>query len=86
MNHIPVRNCAGCRVKLPKRELVRIVRTPQGMVEYDPTLKADGRGLYWCGRKSCLDKIRKKGLISRFLRGKQSENLFAELEGVISGK
>ena len=86
MNHIPVRNCAACRVKLPKRELVRIVRTPHGTIEYDPTLKADGRGLYWCGRESCLDRIRKKGMVARFLRVKPSENLFAQLEKVISGK
>lgn len=86
MSHISVRNCAACRVKLPKRELVRIVRTPQGRIEYDPTSKADGRGLYWCGRESCLGIIRKKGMVARFLRIKPSEDLFAQLEGVISGK
>lgn len=83
MSHIPVRNCAACRAKLPKGELIRIVRTPDGSVRFDPTGKVDGRGLYWCGKRSCLGKIQKKGLVGRFIKAKPSESLFNELEEVI---
>ena len=83
MNHIPVRNCAVCRVKLPKRELVRIVRTPDGLVVYDPKHRIEGRGLYLCGQKDCLDKFQKKGLVKRFLKVSPPEELFRRLEEVI---
>jgi len=85
VKHIPVRNCAVCRVKLPKRELVRIVRTPDKKVVYDPTFKIQGRGLYLCGQKTCLDKLHKKGLVKRFLKASPPEDLFASLEEVILG-
>ena len=83
MKHIPVRNCAVCRVKLPKSELVRIVRTPDGMVVYDPMFKTEGRGLYLCGQRVCLDKLHKKGLVKRFLKVTPPEDLFTRLEEVI---
>ncbi|MCE5259072.1 MAG: YlxR family protein [Chloroflexi bacterium] len=50
----PQRTCIGCRQVKPKRELVRIVRTPAGEVLLDPTGKAAGRGAYVCKRKACL--------------------------------
>jgi len=42
--HVPQRTCVGCRTVRPKRELVRVVRTPEGTVELDPTGKRSGRG------------------------------------------
>jgi len=86
MNHIPVRNCAACRSKLPKAELIRIVRSPDGRVFHDTKGKADGRGLYWCGRKKCLDKIRKKGIISRMLKVSEPDEIFDRLQEVIRGE
>jgi len=50
----PQRTCIGCRLVKPKRELVRIVRTPAGEVVLDKTGKAAGRGAYVCNRKACL--------------------------------
>jgi predicted RNA-binding protein YlxR (DUF448 family) len=85
VSHIPVRNCAACRARLPKGELIRIVRTPDGSVRLDPTGKVDGRGLYWCGKRSCLGKLQKKGLVGRLIKAKPSESLFDELKGVIVG-
>ncbi|BAS27535.1 RNase P modulator RnpM [Limnochorda pilosa] len=61
--HVPERTCVGCRTTRPKRELVRVVRTPEGAVELDPTGKRSGRGAYLCRNMECLEKaVRGKGL------------------------
>ncbi|MCR4402294.1 MAG: YlxR family protein [Firmicutes bacterium] len=52
---VPQRTCVGCRQVRPKKELVRIVRTPEGLVEMDPTGKRSGRGAYVCPDPGCLD-------------------------------
>lgn len=85
MSHIPVRNCAACRVRLPKSKLIRIVRTPDGEVHYDPTGKSDGRGLYWCGDDACLKKMRKKQLVNRLLKANTPESIYNKLEEVLKG-
>ena len=59
--HVPQRTCAACRQVRPKRELLRIVRTPQGHVELDATGKRPGRGTYLCARRSCWNLALKKG-------------------------
>lgn len=59
--HVPQRTCAACRQVRPKRELLRVVRTPTGHVELDPTGKKPGRGTYLCARASCWDLALKKG-------------------------
>jgi predicted RNA-binding protein YlxR (DUF448 family) len=51
--HVPQRTCVACRQVKPKRELLRIVRTPQGRVEIDPGGKKSGRGAYLCANRSC---------------------------------
>jgi hypothetical protein len=53
--HIPQRTCVGCRETLPKRSLIRIVRTPQG-VRVDPGGKMPGRGAYLHDRRSCWER------------------------------
>lgn len=58
--HIPVRQCAGCGKRLPKGEMIRILRTPDGRVLLDSAGKADGRGSYLCKNPDCLRKARKK--------------------------
>ncbi|MEE9216668.1 MAG: YlxR family protein [Anaerolineales bacterium] len=64
--HIPQRTCVGCREVLPKRSLIRIVRTPEG-VRIDPTSKAPGRGAYLHDRRSCWERGL-KGSLSKALR------------------
>lgn len=60
---VPMRMCVGCREMKPKRELLRIVRTPQGQIVVDRSSKASGRGAYICAQQPCLDKaIRIKSL------------------------
>jgi uncharacterized protein len=55
VKHIPQRTCVGCRQILPKRSLIRVVRTPQGVL-IDPTGKAAGRGAYLHNLRSCWER------------------------------
>lgn len=52
---VPMRTCVGCRTVRAKRELVRVVRTPDGDVTVDPTGKLSGRGAYICPEHRCLE-------------------------------
>lgn len=54
--HVPVRTCIACRQERGKRELVRIVRAPDGGVSVDPTGKQAGRGAYLCRARQCWDQ------------------------------
>lgn len=56
---IPMRMCVGCREMKPKKELIRVVRPPEGSVMLDRTGKASGRGAYVCPSSQCLEKARK---------------------------
>lgn len=55
--HIPQRTCIGCRTVQSKRELMRIVRTPEGTVMADPTGKKNGRGTYVHKSRDCLENV-----------------------------
>ena len=54
--HIALRTCVQCREVRPKRELIRIVRTPQGTIEIDEKGKAAGRGAYLCRDRACWEE------------------------------
>ncbi len=70
VKHVPLRTCVACRTTGAKRGLVRIVRTPQGSVEVDPTGKAAGRGAYLCQRRECWQEALKRETLARALRVK----------------
>ena len=53
---IPQRKCLGCMQSFPKKELIRVVRLPEGEVEIDLTGKKSGRGAYICKNEACLKK------------------------------
>ena len=53
---IPLRVCAGCQEQKSKKEMIRVVRTPEGAVEIDKTGKKSGRGVYICQNSACLEK------------------------------
>ncbi len=65
--HIPQRTCVGCRTVQPKRQMVRIVRSPEG-VRVDETGKAAGRGAYLCRRRSCWETALKRRALAHALR------------------
>lgn len=54
--HVPIRTCVACRETGAKRELTRIVRSPDGEIEIDPTGKRNGRGAYLCDKAACWDR------------------------------
>ena len=64
---IPQRQCVGCRTMTDKRELVRIVKTPEGEIVLDTTGKKSGRGAYVCRDPQCLKKARKSRALDRML-------------------
>ena len=70
--HVPQRTCAGCRTTSAKRQFLRIVRTPEGTVEVDPTGKRNGRGAYLCARRECWETALKKDRLARSLRASLS--------------
>lgn len=80
----PERQCIGCGRRAPKRELIRVVRTPGGEVHVDRTGRANGRGAYLCDDVSCLEKAIRRHSLARALKcevpGEVSEALRREME------
>ena len=72
----PERRCTGCGEGKPKKELLRIVRSPEGEISIDLTGKSPGRGAYICKSKSCLDNALKKKSLNRSLRQAVNEEVF----------
>ena len=75
----PERKCMGCMQTFPKKDLVRIVRTPEGNVEMDLTGKKSGRGAYICKSEACLKKAIKSKRIQTNLEAEISEELIEAL-------
>jgi predicted RNA-binding protein YlxR (DUF448 family) len=66
--HVPQRTCIACRSTSAKRAFIRLVRTPEGRVEIDPTGKKAGRGAYLCSQATCWDLALKKNRLSLALK------------------
>ena len=81
---IPERRCSGCGGTFPKKELIRVVRSPEGDVSLDFTGKKSGRGAYICSKSDCLKKARKTGRIARSLEVSISDELYEALEEEIA--
>ncbi|MCF0149209.1 MAG: YlxR family protein [Clostridium sp.] len=64
---VPLRMCTGCMEMKPKKELIRIVKSPEGEVSVDLTGKKSGRGAYICKDIECLEKAFKAKRLSRNL-------------------
>ena len=62
---IPLRQCVGCREMKPKKELIRVVRSPEGDVSLDFKGKLPGRGAYVCHDVACLQRARKSRALER---------------------
>lgn len=83
---IPERRCVGCGISFPKKDLIRVVRLPDGGAELDPTGKKAGRGAYICRSAECLKKARKAKRLERNLEVTISDEVYEELERGISEK
>ena len=77
---IPMRQCLGCRTMFPKRELIRVVRSPEGGLSRAFKGKAPGRGAYLCPNPDCLKKARKSRAIERAFSVSVPEEVYEALE------
>lgn len=81
---IPLRRCVGCSVSRPKRELVRVVRTPEGEILLDTTGKKNGRGAYICKNVECLRLAKKAKRLNRAFEMEVPEVVYEEIEKELS--
>ncbi len=79
----PVRMCVGCRTHAPKRDLIRIVRTPAGEIVADAAGKTSGRGAYLCRKAECLAKARKSRALERMLDTEIPPEAYAKLTAAL---
>ena len=84
MKKVPERKCMGCNEKKPKKELIRIVRTPEGSILLDDKGKISGRGVYICPKTDCFVKSRKAKRFERSLEVEIPEEVYESLEKKLS--
>ena len=77
---IPQRQCMGCRERKAKRELIRVVRSPEGEVSLDFGGKKNGRGAYFCPNPECLKKAIRSKALDRSLEVTIPEEVYGRLE------
>ena len=77
---IPIRRCVGCMEQRPKRELIRVVRSPEGEISLDTTGKKSGRGAYLCPDPACLAKARKARRLERALECEIPDEVYERIE------
>lgn len=82
---IPLRQCLGCREMKPKRELIRVVRSPEGEISLDFRGKKPGRGAYLCPDPGCLKRIRKSKALERAFSLPIPEEVYDALEQQMKG-
>lgn len=82
---VPQRMCVGCREMKPKKELIRIVRTPAESIEVDPTGKKSGRGAYICPTVECLQKAAREKRLERALERPVSREIYDMLAQRLNG-
>ena len=76
---IPMRQCLGCREMKPKRELIRVVRSPEGEISLDFKGKAPGRGAYICPAPACLKQAIKAKALERAFSTQIPEAVYENL-------
>lgn len=86
---IPLRKCIGCGEMKNKKEMMRVIRTPENQVTLDVTGKKNGRGAYLCFSRDCLAKAMKNRGLERSLKIAVGQDVFESLErelGAIESK
>ena len=81
---VPMRMCVGCREMKPKRELLRVVRSPDGEVSFDLTGRKPGRGAYVCRSEACLMQAIKKKQLERAFSAPLSDTVRDSLASQIA--
>lgn len=77
---IPQRMCVGCQEMKNKKELIRIVRTPESEILLDPTGKKSGRGAYVCPNEACVTKAYKEKRLEKSLKCAVDETVYESLK------
>lgn len=80
-----MRKCLASGESVPKKDLLRVVRTPEGEVKVDTTGKLNGKGAYLKKSLEALEIAKKKNLLSRALEVNVDEEVYKEIEKVING-
>lgn len=83
---IPQRQCLGCREMKAKREMIRVVRSPEGEVSLDFKGKKPGRGAYLCPDTQCLKKARKTKALERAFSLPIPDQVYDKLEKQLEGR
>ena len=81
----PLRKCMACNEQHEKNELLRIVKSKDGIVDIDLTGKKNGRGAYICKKEECLDKVIKSKRLEKIFEKEISQELYENIRGVILG-
>lgn len=79
---VPMRKCVVCQQMSPKKDLIRLVRTPDNEVHIDTTGKMSGRGAYVCKRESCTQDVQKHRALDRALKQTLSAEIYEQLAGL----
>lgn len=80
---IPMRTCVVTREKYPKKELIRVVRTPEGEIEIDTSGKKNGKGAYLKLSKEVIEKAHLNKALNRALEVDIPEEIYEKLEGLL---
>ncbi|MBR3062422.1 MAG: YlxR family protein [Exiguobacterium sp.] len=83
---LPLRKCVVTQEMLPKKELIRVVRTPEGDVVIDQTGKMNGRGAYLSKDIEVVRQAEKKRTLDHHLKVKTSDDLYEQLKAVAGGE
>ncbi|MTI67480.1 MAG: YlxR family protein [Firmicutes bacterium] len=76
---IPLRKCVGCGERVPKKELIRIVKNKKDEIKIDITGKANGRGAYICNNKECFEKAKKSRRLNNALKTEIPNEIYERL-------
>ena len=85
MKKIPMRRCLATNQSFPKKDMLRIVRTPEGEVKVDPTGKLNGKGAYLSRTEEALKIVKDKKALKRALDVEIPEEIYEEIERIIHG-
>lgn len=84
--YVPLRRCMACNEQKEKKDLLRIVKSKDGMIQIDLTGKKNGRGAYICKSEECLEKLIKSKRLEKIFEMQISSELYENIRGVIIDK
>ncbi|MNW30538.1 hypothetical protein SAMN04488542_101385 [Fontibacillus panacisegetis] len=76
---VPLRKCVACQQMMPKKSLIRVVRSPEGEVSIDLSGKKSGRGAYLCGQVACFKLAHKNRALDRALKSTVGQDVYEQL-------